>query len=315
MEKEESFKKVDNNYLSVFIEYNRSRSNLIFKKSLPFFKLIDDFKEDKSFSVIDKKDLRFLRSKYNLFVEAINKSAAETKEHNEGKKRITNTLQNVEFYIENYYEKDFAEIKYIINSTKINYLLNYVPENKISEIDELFSYLKAKKIKADEITDRLIEYENSDAIGKHSKVFKSQEGEHKTNVNTWYKRIKKSIIATLLALVILLVLLIYIPESKLIRVAIIGAMIISILTYTTVLFVKNYFAEKHNETVNRHRANCLATFDTFIDNADPDKKGAILLQATNTIFAHQRSGYLSKETETTNPSPVIEIVKNINKNS
>ena len=87
----------------------------------------------------------------------------------------------------------------------------------------------------------------------------------------------------------------------------------SLFSYAIVLCVKNYFAEKHNQAVNKHKANCLGTYKTFIDSADDERKQAILLNANQVIFSHQNSGYLAKDTEAQNPSPLIEIVKGISK--
>ena len=62
--------------------------------------------------------------------------------------------------------------------------------------------------------------------------------------------------------------------------------------------IKNYTAEKHLETVNRHRQNALDTFDAFVDAAEGDRetRDAVLLAATNCIFDANQSGYLSAKT-------------------
>jgi hypothetical protein len=74
-----------------------------------------------------------------------------------------------------------------------------------------------------------------------------------------------------------------------------------------------YRAYKHNAVVNRHRANALATFEAFAKAAsDMETKNAVLLQATQCIFAPQQTGYVSGEPETTMP-PVLEIVRNLGK--
>ena len=62
--------------------------------------------------------------------------------------------------------------------------------------------------------------------------------------------------------------------------------------------IKNYTAEKHLETVNRHRQKALDTFDAFVDAAEGDRetRDAVLLAATNCIFDANQSGYLSVKT-------------------
>lgn len=70
--------------------------------------------------------------------------------------------------------------------------------------------------------------------------------------------------------------------------------------------IKNYTAQKHLETVNRHRENALGTFTRFVSEAEESRetRDAVLLAATNAIFNVNESGYLStktKGTESINP--------------
>ena len=70
--------------------------------------------------------------------------------------------------------------------------------------------------------------------------------------------------------------------------------------------IKNYTAQKHLETVNRHRENALGTFTRFVSEAEESRetRDAVLLAATNAIFYVNESGYLStktKGTESVNP--------------
>ena len=78
--------------------------------------------------------------------------------------------------------------------------------------------------------------------------------------------------------------------------------------------IKNYTAEKHLETVNRHRQNALETFDAFVDAAEGDRetRDAVLLAATNCIFDANQSGYLSAKTSRSeSTSPIQHVVKTI----
>jgi hypothetical protein len=153
----------------------------------------------------------------------------------------------------------------------------------------------------------------------HSEIFKEQANKHKTNSNKWRKySLILLIITVTVALGFFAIIAFVLNESdtkKIIETSILAGLIISISTYSLTLTIKNYFAEKHNESINQHKANCLSTFDTFVDSADDERKAAVLLQATQTIFSHQNSGYLSKENEIQNPNPIVEIVRNAsNKN-
>lgn len=181
--------------------------------------------------------------------------------------------------------------------------------------------LKIEK-EAEEIRQRLTSALNSaqtelskSGVEHHADIFKNQAEQHKENAKKWNNRAIRLLIATLsLALVFFIIIAFFIDPSEtktLIETSVLAALMISFSTYAFTLAIKNYFAEKHNESINQHKANCLSTFNTFIDSADIERKSAILLQATNTIFSHQSSGFLSKENDVQNPNPIVEIVRNI----
>ncbi len=58
--------------------------------------------------------------------------------------------------------------------------------------------------------------------------------------------------------------------------------------------LKNYKAQKHLQTLNQHRANCLRTFESFVaGEGDQKTKDAIRLQAARAIFEAGETGYVS----------------------
>ncbi len=87
------------------------------------------------------------------------------------------------------------------------------------------------------------------------------------------------------------------------------------LVFMSMWCAKNYAAHNHNFIVNRHRQNALNTFETFVKAAGDDiqTKNAVLLQATQSIFALQSSGYISKDSDIESPNKIIEIVKDVSK--
>lgn len=89
--------------------------------------------------------------------------------------------------------------------------------------------------------------------------------------------------------------------------------ILSILTFATTWCAKNYSSHRHNYVINIHRHNALNTFETFASAADSDNqvKNAVLLQATQTIFQHQSSGYSKSESQGNESSHILEITKSI----
>ncbi len=80
---------------------------------------------------------------------------------------------------------------------------------------------------------------------------------------------------------------------------ILKSLLVSLSIYAVVFCAKNYRIQKHNYTINQHKAMSLFASVELLDNEKLTKatKELILIQATNTIFSHQHSGYNSKETD------------------
>jgi len=89
-------------------------------------------------------------------------------------------------------------------------------------------------------------------------------------------------------------------------------LIASALFYALSVCVKNYRANKHNQTINKHRKTALDTFQAFSEStSDLQTKNAVLLEATHSIFGHQTSGFMSNEKDSEMSSKLIEIIKPI----
>jgi hypothetical protein len=88
--------------------------------------------------------------------------------------------------------------------------------------------------------------------------------------------------------------------------------VISVLSYGVIFCARNYAASQHNFVVNRHRQNALSTFETFVKAAsDPSTKDAVLIEATQSIFSPQTTGYLSDEAVPQQAGQIIEIVRRL----
>lgn len=186
----------------------------------------------------------------------------------------------------------------------------------VKKTKELDTIIKNAKNSQNEINEVLISARtklSKGGVSVHSDIFKNQAETHKKSAGDWRKYAIRLLITNAVLIIIFLVLVIWVVDEKTLRieVGIFGAAFISLVSYTIVLCIKNFFAEKHNQNVNQHRANCLGTYHTFIDSADEERKAAVLLQATTTIFSHQKSGYLTKDTETNNPNPIVEVIRKV----
>jgi len=94
------------------------------------------------------------------------------------------------------------------------------------------------------------------------------------------------------------------------QLAVAKIILFSVLYFALIWVGRNYRAHRHNYIVNKHRQNALGTFEAFVKAAtDEQTKNAVLLQATQSIFAPQVSGYLGKESEGHPSSQVLEIIR------
>lgn len=87
--------------------------------------------------------------------------------------------------------------------------------------------------------------------------------------------------------------------------------VLSVLTFGLVWTARNYSASRHNLVINRHRQNALSTFETFVKAAgDAQTKDAVLIQATQSIFCSQPSGFVRSDSEG-GSNQIVEIVRNL----
>lgn len=74
--------------------------------------------------------------------------------------------------------------------------------------------------------------------------------------------------------------------------------LISFLSYLINICVRNYNANMHNYTVNKHKANSLSAALILLDKAKTDDgNDQIMTQAANAIFSHQPTGFNKKDPE------------------
>ena len=87
-------------------------------------------------------------------------------------------------------------------------------------------------------------------------------------------------------------------------------LIVFCLIFALIMSAKNYGAARHNYVVNKHRNNALSSFQAFATSAaDEQTKSAVLIQATQSIFTPQASGYVKNDGENSASSPIIEILR------
>ena len=155
-------------------------------------------------------------------------------------------------------------------------------------------------------------------VTREAKHFSAEASDHTREGKKWLISVVCFGLATFGLLLILLYLPVLSVEDEItthdiVTESIVRLLILSLLYFGMVWSSKNYLAHQHNVVVNKHRANALKTFQSFVEGAEGDlqTKNAVLIQATTAVFSPQKSGFLRKESETQAPNRIIEILQNI----
>lgn len=269
------------------------------KKHIHLLSKIVDFSEIPSSSIIN------LNKELHQIIGEIKKFNSHNK----------NTTQSDEIQIKNFREY----FKYERNNSFKERLPKLVSSISgvmlFHETDEAKTKNKATSLlnQAEVVFDKMknlydgIESEASKAgVATHARIFNTQCIINKKRAQSW----KYWTIGLAFSLVgFASVMFCKYKDEATIQVGVFSGLIIAILFYATSLCVKSFFGEMHNYVINRHKANCLNTFKTLIETADEDNENVIVKIATETIFSHQTTGFLKRESGSSSPSPILEIIK------
>ncbi|MBI5408494.1 MAG: hypothetical protein HZA14_03920 [Nitrospirae bacterium] len=210
-------------------------------------------------------------------------------------------------------------------------------ENKAQEIVSSMESVKNEQIKKqkqislemESVLQKVRQAAAEVGIAQHATYFKEEAQEHSTSAKRW---LYTTVVAALLTVGWGVISFFIHPEgnniskdiptsqtiqsigpstSQIIQFTVGKIIILSALYYFLVWCARNYNAHRHNFVVNKHRQNCLGTFETFVKAAgnDQDTKNAVLIQGTQSIFSAQSSGYIHKEHEAESPNKFIEILR------
>jgi hypothetical protein len=194
--------------------------------------------------------------------------------------------------------------------------LHESPQEKQEEINRILGRAKMDGVKLDNLLSSYQEEVAKRGISKHASIFDDQAIKHRNNATIW------GVVSGVFVLLnVILIYQLYVGVSalsgegqengrKLIEIGVLSFLLISLLSYLIVQFIRNFFAEKHNQAVNRHKANCLGSFNTFVETASDDIRATILQYAAQTIFSHYNPGYLSKDLMQS-PLPIIEMLRTV----
>ena len=212
--------------------------------------------------------------------------------------------------------KQVEEFESQINATVASAIENLSTEtNRTKEInDKAAAELAEKQSEVDHLKRELETQLRKKSISSHEKIFADQADKHRTGAWIW---LGVTVTLTLGFGYIFWELLKNLEPtgsevSAILQNLFTKGFFLSLIYFLINRSIKNYTAEKHLETINRHRQNALATFEAFAEAAgeNQETRDAVLLASTDAIFDANQSGYLSVKTSRADSgNPIQQVVR------
>ena len=180
------------------------------------------------------------------------------------------------------------------------------------EAEALSNFIGNARTEAERALGAVKEQAAEAGVSTNAQIFVGVATQHQAASRTWLTAtIIMAITTFLAALAALVTAFLYQPADTAATIQYVFAklLVISTLSFGVLWCARNYRAERHNETLNKHRANALMTFRAFVEGTADDRvKDAILLQAAQAAFAGRPTGFDSPEKDSQTINPVVEIL-------
>jgi hypothetical protein len=206
---------------------------------------------------------------------------------------------------------------------KISPLLPYIEllniENRINSLD--ISKIEEAKADFENIAKNLnqglnhvMDLMKEAGVAKHSKNFDREANDRRDDAKLWLKTTIFFALASLTSPFYLPSILHWAIGNNDLQLLSSKIVIIAMLISAALWCGRVYKANKHQETLSRHKEIALSTFKTFVDGTeDPAIRNAVLMEASRAIFATPTSGYVATADQASNEMTILEMVKNIPK--
>lgn len=180
------------------------------------------------------------------------------------------------------------------------------------EAESFRTLLESYKSEAEKALHAVKEQAAEAGVSTNAQIFLKDSASHGDVAKIWLiATIATSLITLIVAIGFVILSFHYAPATTAVAIQYVASKIIllSTLSFSIYWCAKNYKSSKHNETLNKHRANALMTFRAFVEGSDDQTiKDAILLQTSQAAFSNRPTGYENQEKETQTINPVVEIL-------
>jgi hypothetical protein len=169
------------------------------------------------------------------------------------------------------------------------------------QADELVRSLNEKKSAVDTIIAEVRTAAAEQGVSKQAIHFKNEADHHNTLSATWLQYSAWTAIGLGLFAILSLFLhkFPYLSPTnayETTQLAVSKVLIFAVISYMLLLCARNFMSHKHNEVVNRHRQNALATFTALAEAASEQASADIILtHAASCIFSPQETGYAKQD--------------------
>lgn len=187
-----------------------------------------------------------------------------------------------------------------------------------AEADKLSEFMTTARADAESALAAVKEQAAEAGVSTNAQTFLAEAELHKELARKWaVGTIVMSSVTFLTAIAGLIVAINYqLPDTgAVIQYVVAKLVVLSTLSFGILWCARNYRSQKHNETLNKHRANALMTFRAFVEGTSDERvKDAILLQASQAAFAGRPTGFDSPDKDVQTINPVVEVIgRSLNK--
>lgn len=210
-----------------------------------------------------------------------------------------------------FYEHLFPRLKLFVLEKEVS---SKKAEELIKQAEEVISAIQKQKEQGDEILKALRETSAITGVSKFAGVFGDQAKQNKKTANRW-------LIVSIVSAVAIggflwwvfnqLINIIQANDGFQVSLQIFLAKILLLSFFSVVFYqvIKNYNANMHLYTLNKHRENSLVSFQSFVESTeDPKIRDTVLIQATKAIFEAGETGYVSSKDGSITGLETIKIV-------
>jgi uncharacterized protein YoxC len=181
-----------------------------------------------------------------------------------------------------------------------------------TEAEELSKFITNARSEAERALAAVKEQAAEAGVSTNAQIFIGDAQNHSVASKVWLKAtIVMASITFITAVAALITAFLYHPIGlpATIQYVVSKLLVLSTLSFVVIWCARNFKSQKHNETLNRHRANALMTFRAFVEGTSDNRvKDAILLQAAQAAFSSRPTGFDSAERESPTINPVVDIL-------